>query len=290
MAFLGIDIGSVVTTAALIDGGLHMLALANVPTRVDGTYETTLDDVRAATIKALAQADYPSDVVEGLCVSVPGIVDNESGRAYCPALEWIDPMPVRIIARKQLRVPVVLANDAQATAVGEAHYGAGMSYDRFALVRFGTLVEVAMVVNGVAVENETIPAQIATEGEFLLEAHELIGEDDGDGIDLSGVGLGRIRSSQVFEEARRQNPVAMHAAEWLVDTVAAGIVSTTAELAPEAVIISGSTPRDRLYLAKRITRKLAETRSAIAGIPVEVASLGDDAKPFGSAVIAMQNG
>ena len=291
VAFLGIDIGSVITTAALIDDGLHMLALANTPTRIDGTFETTVADIRAAVAKALGQAGYDVSVIEGLCVSVPGIVDNESGRAFCPTLEWIEPMPVRVIARKHLSAPVYLANDAQVTAVGEAHYGTGMSFDRFALIRFGSLIEVAMVVNGVAVESETIPAQIATEGEFLLEAHELIEEDDSDDddIDLSGVGLGRIRSSQVLEEARKHNPVALHAAEWLVDTMTQGIVSVTEGLAPEAVVISGATPRDRLYLAKRITRKLAETRSKIAGIPVEVASLGDDAKPFGAAVIAMQN-
>ena len=185
VAFLGIDIGSVITTAALIDDGLHMLALANTPTRIDGTFETTVADIRAAVAKALGQAGYDVSVIEGLCVSVPGIVDNESGRAFCPTLEWIEPMPVRVIARKHLSAPVYLANDAQVTAVGEAHYGTGMSFDRFALIRFGSLIEVAMVVNGVAVESETIPAQIATEGEFLLEAHELIEEDDSDDDDIA---------------------------------------------------------------------------------------------------------
>lgn len=289
VAFLGVDIGSMTTTAALIDDGLHMLALANTPTRIDGTFETTVADVRAAVAKALGQAGFGASAIEGVCVSVPGIVDNQSGRAFCPALEWIDPMPVRVIVRKHLSVPVSLANDAQVTAMGEAHYGAGMPFDRFALIRLGTLVEIAMVVDGSAVDSDILPAQIATEGEFLLEAQELIDDESDDGIDLSGIGLGRIRSSQVMEEARKQNPIALKAVRWLVDTMTAGIVNTTERLAPEAVVISGSTPRDRLYLSKLVTRRLAETRSRIAGIPVEVANLGDDAKPFGAAVIAMQN-
>ena len=287
VAFLGVDIGSATTRAALIDDGLHMLALANVPTHIDGTFETTVADVLAATAKALAQAECSTSVIEGVGMSIPGIVDDESGRAFSPTLEWIEPMPVRVIARKHIDAPISLANDAQAAAMGEAHYGAGMAYDRFALVRFGTLVEVAMVEDGNSVECDGLPAQVFTEGEFLLEAHELLETDDG-GVDLSGIGLGGIRSSQVIEESRRNNPVAKHAVDWLASKMTEGIVEMTAHLDPEAVVISGRKSRDQLLLAKLVTRKLAETRSRIAGIPVEISSLGNEAKAFGAAVIALQ--
>lgn len=288
MAFLGIDIGSATTRAALIDEDLHMIALANAPTHIDGTFEATVRDVRTATSKALGQAGYRTDAIEGICVSVSGIVDDESGRAFSPVLGWIDPMPVRAIARTHIAAPVFVANDAQSAAVGEAHYGAGMPFDRFALIRLGTLIEVALVIDGISVESDELPAQAATEGEFLLEARELAGKDDESGIDLSGLGLGRIRSSQVMEEARRQNPIAMRAVDWLAARMVESVVETCTRLAPQAVVLSGATRRDQRHLGKLVTRKLAETRSAIAGIPVGCGSLGNDAKAFGAAIIALQ--
>ena len=288
MAFLGVDIGSATTRAALIDEDYHMLALANVPTHIDGSFETTVDDVHIVSRKALDQAGFRFGAIDALCISVSGVVDNETGRAFSPVLQWIEPMPVRTIVHKYISVPVFVANDAVAAAVGEAHYGAGMPYDRFALIRLGTLIEIAMVMGGKPMETSTLPATAATEGEFLMEAHELIEQDDEHDMDLSGIGLGRIRSSQVMEEARRQNPVALRAADWLAERMTAGVVETTIEHAPQAVIIAGATQRDQQHLGRLVTRKLAETRSAIAGIPVESATLGNDSKAFGSAIIALQ--
>lgn len=288
MAFLGIDIGSATTRAALIDEDLHMIALANAPTHIDGTFETTVGDVRTASSRALEQAGYHVDAIEGICVSVSGMVDDESGRAFSPVLGWIDPMPVRTIARMHISAPVFVANDAQAAAVGEAHYGAGMPFDRFALIRLGTLIEVAMAIGGTSVENDELPAQAATEGEFLLEARELAGKDDEGAIDLSGIGLGRIRSSQVMEEARRQNPIAKRAVDWLAGRMAETVAETCAHLAPQAIVLSGATQCDQQHLGKLVAFRLAETRSAIAGIPVECGTLGNEAKAFGAALIALQ--
>lgn len=288
VAFLGIDIGSTITRAALIDEDLHMIALSNAPTHIDGTFETTVRDIRAASSKALVQAGYHADAIEGICVSVSGIVDDKSGRAFSPVLGWIDPMPVRTIARKHIAAPVFVANDAQAADVGEAHYGAGMPFDRFTLIRLGTLIEVAMSIDGISVESDELPTQAATEGEFLLEARELAGKDDGSGIDLSGIGLGRIRSSQVMEEARRHNPIAKRAVDWLANRMVESVVETCAHLSPQAIVLSGATQRDQQHLGKLVTRRLAETRSAIAGIPVECGALGNEAKAFGAALIALQ--
>ncbi len=288
MAFLGIDIASSTTRAALIDEDLHMLALANVPTHIDGTFQTTVEDVYAVAGKALAQAGFRPGAIEAMCVSVSGVVDDETGRAFSPALEWIEPMPVRVIVRKHIAAPVFLVNDAQAAALGEAYYGAGMPYDRFALVRMGNLIEIAMVMGGKPVETYDLPAQAATEGEFLLEAHELMVPDANDTLDLSGIGLGMIRSSQIMEEAQRGNAVAIHAMDWLAGRIAECVVDYTTEHAPQALIVAGATQRDQNHLGRLVTRKLAETRSAIAGIPVESAALGNDAKAFGAAIIALQ--
>ena len=289
VAFLGVDIGSETTRAALIDEDLHMIALARSKTCVDGTIRAPLESLSEAVQRALDQVNYRVGTIDASCFSIPGIVDNEAGVAFAPTLEWCETVPVREIAMERLQVPLALANDADAAAMGEAHYGAGIPYDRFALVRMGSLTEVSMVIDGRAYVSEDLPAQIATEGDFLLEAYELIDPDADDGFDLSGVGLGRIRSSQVMEEARRGTKIAMNAVNWLVDTMTDGIVRATARLEPEAVIIAGVHDRDCRYLARLVTRRLAETRSGIAGIPVECASLGNEAKAFGAAVIAMQN-
>ena len=294
MAFLGVDIGSSTTRAALIDEDFHMLALANGPTHIDDNFQTTVDDVYAASRKALDQVGFRFGAIDAICISVSGVADDKTGRVFSPVLHWIDPMPVRTIVHRYVSVPVFVSNDATAAAIGEAHYGSGMSYGRFALLRMGTLIEIAMASDGAPFESDLLPAQVATEGEFLLEAHELRAHEEGEdgidlsGIDLSGIGLGMIRSSQVTEEARRGNPIAIAAMDWLAERITDGLVETCCDACPEAAIISGATQRDQLSLGKLITRKLAETRSAIAGIPIECSVLGNDAKAFGAAIIALQ--
>ena len=191
MAFLGVDIGSSTTRAALIDEDFHMLALANGPTHIDDNFQTTVDDVYAASRKALDQVGFRFGAIDAICISVSGVADDKTGRVFSPVLHWIDPMPVRTIVHRYVSVPVFVSNDATAAAIGEAHYGSGMSYGRFALLRMGTLIEIAMASDGAPFESDLLPAQVATEGEFLLEAHELRAHEEGeDGIDLSGIDSG----------------------------------------------------------------------------------------------------
>jgi len=288
VAFLGIDIGSTITRAALIDEDLHMLALANAPTNIDGSLQAAIDDVRAVSRKALDQVGFRIGAIDAVGISCSGTADDADGCVLSPILQWNEPVPVRTIAHSYVSAPVFVTNDAQAAAVGEAHYGAGMPYDRFSLIRMGSFIEIAMVMGAKPVETDALPASVATEVEFLHEARGLVDPDEGRDGGLSGIRLNRISSSQIMEGARRKHPIALHATDWLAERMTEGVVSATTEHAPQAIIISGAMQRDQQYLGRLVTRKLAQTRSAIAGIPVESALLGNDAKAFGAAIIALQ--
>jgi predicted NBD/HSP70 family sugar kinase len=92
----------------------HFLPLANG--RGDGALEVLYQLIA----DLLAMAERP---VLGIGVGAPGLVDTGQGRVvYAVNLEWYD-VPLAALLRKRFDLPVHVANDANAAALGEFIFG-----------------------------------------------------------------------------------------------------------------------------------------------------------------------
>lgn len=117
---LAIDIGVSDTLFAVSDFNGRIIQQKSLLT--EGTPEQFLNRL-ADEIDALVKTNYPRAKFGAIGVSVPGLIDRETGTVETsPNLEWKN-VPVRQILMSRLDLPVYIENDANAAAFSELWYG-----------------------------------------------------------------------------------------------------------------------------------------------------------------------
>ncbi|HQZ81886.1 MAG TPA: ROK family transcriptional regulator [Pyrinomonadaceae bacterium] len=117
---LAIDIGVIDTVFAVSDFNGRVLKRKSILT--SGKPLKFLDRL-CTEIQRHISVNYAKARFGGIGVSVPGLIDRETGTIeISPNLEWKD-VPVRDILSKRLGLPVFVENDANAAAFSEFWYG-----------------------------------------------------------------------------------------------------------------------------------------------------------------------
>ncbi len=139
--YLGVDLGGTNIKAALVDAEGNILNESSVPTNLPRQAEAVCDDI-AALCTALADGVR----VHGIGVGCPGTVDGGVVR-YSNNLNWHD-FAMADYLQGKTGLPVRLANDANAAALGEALAGCAQGAESAVIVTLGTGVGGGVVLNG----------------------------------------------------------------------------------------------------------------------------------------------
>ena len=146
-AYLGIHFGVRATRIAVADarGVIRVVrgrpSLRNAPARVGKV-------VRSMVNEALQASKIPRARVAAAGATVPGLVDQESGVCVlAPNLAWQD-VPLREVLQDELRMPVVVNNITQASAVAEGRVGAARGVRSYVWLYVGSGVGAGIVING----------------------------------------------------------------------------------------------------------------------------------------------
>lgn len=139
--YLGVDLGGTNIKAALVDAEGNILKESSVPTSLPRPAEAVCDDI-AALCAALADGVR----VHGIGVGCPGTVDGGVVR-YSNNLNWHD-FAMADYLQGKTGLPVRLANDANAAALGEALAGCAKGAESAVIVTLGTGVGGGVVLNG----------------------------------------------------------------------------------------------------------------------------------------------
>ena len=117
---LAIDIGVHETVYAVSDFNGRILKQKALMT--EGNAKNVL--IKLATeIKRTIQKDYPRVKFAAVGVSIPGLINRETGEVtVSPNLDWNN-TPVKKILEEKLELPVFVENDANAAAFSELWYG-----------------------------------------------------------------------------------------------------------------------------------------------------------------------
>ncbi len=139
--YLGVDLGGTNIKAALVDAEGNILKESSVPTNLPRPAEAVCDD-----IVALCMALTDGVQVHGIGVGCPGTVDGGVVR-YSNNLDWHD-FAMADYLQGKTGLPVCLANDANAAALGEALVGCAKGAESAVIVTLGTGVGGGVVLNG----------------------------------------------------------------------------------------------------------------------------------------------
>lgn len=249
---IGIDIGGTSSKIGMVEKG-RVIGSARIP--------TTGHADEHAFAEALAKAIRPlaTQAPEAIGIGAPNANQHSGLIEMAPNLPWRHDVPLARMLERLTGIRTVLGNDANAAALGEWRYGAGIGCKDLLMVTLGTGVGSGFIVNGQLVlgshgnAGEVGHMTIVIDGrectcgrKGCLEAYvsirglrQTFQELDGDPKVLEEEGVLCIaRAAERGDAAALQT--FRHAARWL----GVGLANAVAVTGPERIVLFGGIARN----------------------------------------------
>ena len=310
---IGIDVGGTKVLGGVVDESGTVLARARKDTPCQGG--KALTQTIAETVKEL-MAEH---AVSSVGVSAAGFVssDRKTMLATPNIADWND-VDLDFELKSLIGLPVIIENDANAAAWGEAKFGAGRNQNHMMMLTVGTGIGGGIVIDGqlqrgafgIAAEfghMRVVPEghicgcgargcfeQYASGNALLRHAREAINASPEVARNLLSRGDGTVAglTGQIITQAAQEaDPIALAAFNTTGHWLGAGIASLAVLLDPTCVVIGGGViDAGEILLAP--TRESLERTMPFAGkhpYPVLIAAeLGNDAGLVGVADLARE--
>jgi glucokinase len=146
---LGIDLGGTTVKAGIVSGDGSIVAQISLPSLADKGPETVADQIVKSIYEVIGNEDLSS--YTGVGVATPGILDPEGITVKAPPnfADWDEyRLGEAIAARLKYPLPIKVENDANAAAIAESKFGAGVGHDNFLFVIWGTGVGGGIIMDG----------------------------------------------------------------------------------------------------------------------------------------------
>jgi len=258
---VGVDVGGTKVLGGVVDASGKVLATSRRDTPREGGSELT------KTIAEVALELMQSHSVSAVGVSAAGFVssDRKTMLATPNIADW-NGVQLDLELTKLIGLPVVIENDANAAAWGEAKFGAGRNQAHMMMLTIGTGVGGGIVVNnqlyrgafGIAAEFghlRVVPEghlcgcgargcfeQYASGSALRRHAREAISASPDLARNLLARGDGTIdglTGQAITDAAREGDAVALAAFQTTAQYLGAGIASLAVLLDPSCVVIGG---------------------------------------------------
>lgn len=258
---IGVDIGGTKVSAGVVDEAGKVLATVKRATPARSASET-----RSAVVELIRELLVTFDVAS-VGLAAAGFVDEGRSRVlFAPNIPGWRDEPLRSLVESAVELPVVVENDANAAAWGEARHGAGRGERHLVCVTVGTGIGGGLILggelyrggSGVAAEfghMQVVPdgrpcgcgqrgcwEQYASGTALVREAQAMAGERLGEAAELIALGDGTpagITGPDVTEAARRGDLVALAAFAEVGRWLGEGLADLAAILDPGAFIVGG---------------------------------------------------
>ena len=305
---IGIDIGGTTIKAGVVDEENRIIEQAFAPTRAGRPANEIVADVCTVAESAMNLCLVKKEDCLGVGIACAGTCDPAAGkvvRAY--NLGFFD-VPVCDLVSFRLGMPVRLANDADAAALGEAYCGSAQGAGSVLFIGFGTGVGAGIVLNGriwsgcgrggveaghmklvhngelcTCGEKGCFEAYASATG-LIREAKKAAAADPSSVLNE----LSELTGKAVFDAADGGDPAAVRTTGQYMEYLSAGVTSLVNILDPEVVVLGGG-------IAKRGERFLEPVRNYVNQhcfggpdrIPPQIvlSSLGDSAGILGAAAL-----
>jgi len=314
MTAIGIDVGGTVIKGGVVSASGDILTKATKATEAAGGVAHVIEQIAAliATLRASCEG-APAPVCVGL--GVPGNIDHENGVVLAsPNLNgWTDVSITRLVG-ESVGLPVVLDNDANCAALGEAVCGVGRGADSMVLLTLGTGVGSGLILGGKVWRGQTGLAgelghsivyvggrrcacgqsgcleAYASASSTARRAQELL--DAGEASSLRNL-LDRgqtITAKTVVQAAEDDDPLAACVWEDTCRCLAVACINIQHILDPQYIVLAGGMSAAGEQLLEPVQNAIDAMISKRFGKPpkVRLARLGNDAGFIGAAMNARQ--
>jgi glucokinase len=142
---VGVDLGGTNIEVALVDNKGNIISKIKVPTRVQEGSDEIINRV-IILIKKIMQNVSPNKL-NGIGIGAAGEIDHRRGRIwFSPNLFW-ENIPLVAKIKKEINLPIILENDANAAAWYMHQLGPAKGVDNLICVTLGTGVGGGIILN-----------------------------------------------------------------------------------------------------------------------------------------------
>lgn len=311
---IGVDVGGTKVAAGVVTPGGRVLARVRTQTPERSKSPEVVEDTIVSVVSELRRR-YP---VRAVGVGAAGFVDERRSRVlFAPHLSWREE-PLRDALAVRLGLPVVVENDANASAWAEVRAGAGRGVDDVVVVNLGTGIGGAIVSDGVLRRGRyglagefghmmVVPGghrcecgnrgcweQYASGNALTREARELVAAESPVAEALRqevGGDPALITGPLVSALARKGDRACRELMEEAGAWLGVGLANLAAAFDPELFVIGGGVSEAGGLLldpARRAFEKSLTGRGYRPEARVEAAALGNEAGLIGAADLARE--
>lgn len=288
MYYLGVDLGGTNIKAALVDADGAIIKEASTPTKLPRPAEAVCDDI-AALCNQLAQGQQ----VAGIGVGCPGTVDGGLVR-YSNNLDWHD-FAMGDYLRARTGLPVALANDANAAALGEALAGCAKGAESAVIITLGTGVGGGVVLGGKLLTGYTgCLESLASATALIRMTKEAMAAHPESALHGIAAQSGGVNGRTAFDAAAQGDAAGKAVVEQYIHYLAVGVANMINIFFPEVIGLSGG-------VANQGENLLAPLRAAVGPMVfgnayaqkhtrITTCTLGYRAGVIGAALLAKNQG
>ena len=294
---LALDVGGTGIKAGLVTREGRLKRTWRRATRIERGPRAVIGTIAdfAAELAEEAAADGTPVVAAGF--ALPGIINEQTGvGVFSATVGWRD-VPFRDLLGARLAVPVAIGHDVRAGGVAEARIGAGRGSARFVFLPLGTSIGGAIMIDGVAdvgphgmggefghivVRPGGLPcgcglrgclARYSSAGAVASRYAEAAGTANAGALDVAA----RLATG---------DPIARRLWDEAVDVLADALLTTSALLDPDRVVIGGGLAEAGETLMAPLASALAAKATYHVLPELVTAELGDLAGCLGAGLLA----
>lgn len=147
---IGIDVGGTDCKLGLVTPNHRIISKSSIPTESQKGAEDLVKRLAVAVTDLLQQQGLTLAQCTGIGIDIPGTCDRAQGVVvYSNNIKWAN-IPIAALLAQELgtKLPIKIANDADAAALGEVVAGAGMGCTNAVMLTIGTGFGTGVIING----------------------------------------------------------------------------------------------------------------------------------------------
>ena len=308
--FIGIDLGGTNIQTGVVTQNGKIIERDKIKTKASEGADIVIKRICQAVRDVINKGDLTDKDILAVGIGAPGAIDVDKGIVLnAPNLRWTN-LPLTDTLSKELKIPVIVDNDANVGAWGEFKAGAGKSFKDMMGIVIGTGIGACIILDGKiyyghfktageighttidvnaplglrTVENLASRKSIANQLVQLIQCnHPSIL------MDLTGGDMTKIRSKTLAESLNKKDPLATEIIRQAAKVVGIAIANAVTLLSLPCVVVGGGVTE---ALGQPWIQEIRSTFEKYA-FPKQLKSckilpsaLGDDAGVVGAAMLA----
>ena len=319
MYYIGVDLGGTNIAAGIVDESYKIIAKGSVPTEASRDGKEIIKDMGALCEKLVKDAGLSFDDIAYVGIASPGAIDPVKGMVVYANNLPFEMFPIADILKSYIPVKQVLVeNDANAAAKGEAVAGAAKGVADAVMITLGTGVGGGIIIEHkvysgfnyagaelghIVIEHKGRQCSCGRKGcwEAYSSATGLINMTKEKLAECKEKGIptlmekyvadeGKVSGKTAFAAMKQGDAPAKEVVDMYISYLGCGLSNIINIFQPEVLVIGGGICNEKNYLTDPLEAIIKEETYGNANIKptaLKIAELGNDAGIIGAAVLGL---